>query len=196
MFLFFPDSTCAMCTFPSSTNNFAHAQTLSRMSSLSGRMNIAQVNIECFTGCKRIKQRRISFVLGYLRMILWKIKIKLKFVLIVDHTDMCIGKDCRTCTSTCLGSHGDCTCKWCDDSCTFKSISHRKQRPRCEMQWEVNFDNNISTIVWICQSDVSDVNIILVKIVEHVLLPVLVPMVTVHVNGVMIHVHLIVQLHR
>ena len=71
MFLFFHDSTCRMCTFPSSTNNFAHAQTLSRMSSLSGRMNIARVNIECFTWCKRIKQRRISFVLGYLRMILW-----------------------------------------------------------------------------------------------------------------------------
>ena len=73
MFLFFHDSTCAMCTFPSSTNNFAHAQALSRMSSLSGRMNIARVNIEFFTGCKRIKQRRISFVLGYLRMILSKI---------------------------------------------------------------------------------------------------------------------------
>jgi hypothetical protein len=68
--LFFYDSTCAMCTFPSSTNNFAHAQTLSRMSSLSGRMNIARINIECFTGSKRIKQRRISFVPGYLRMIL------------------------------------------------------------------------------------------------------------------------------
>jgi hypothetical protein len=60
-------------SFSSSTNNFAHAQTLSRMSSLSGRMNIARVNIEFFTGCKKIKQRRISFVLGYLRMILWKI---------------------------------------------------------------------------------------------------------------------------
>jgi hypothetical protein len=70
MFLFFHDSICAMCTFPSSTNNFAHTQALSRMSSLSGRMQIARVNIECFTGCKRIKQRRISFVLGYLRMIL------------------------------------------------------------------------------------------------------------------------------
>jgi hypothetical protein len=57
----------------SSTNNFAHAQTLSRMNSLSGRMNIAQVNIEFFTRCKKIKQRRISFVLDYLRMILWKI---------------------------------------------------------------------------------------------------------------------------
>jgi hypothetical protein len=55
----------------SSTNNFAHAQTLSRMSSLSGRMNIARVNIGFFTGFKKIKQRRISFVLGYLR-ILWK----------------------------------------------------------------------------------------------------------------------------
>ena len=57
----------------SSTNNFAHAQTLSRMSSLSGRMNIARVNIGFFTGFKKIKQRRISFVLGYLRKILWKI---------------------------------------------------------------------------------------------------------------------------
>ena len=36
-------------------------------------MNIVRVNIECFTGCKRIKQWRISFVPGYLRMILWKI---------------------------------------------------------------------------------------------------------------------------
>jgi hypothetical protein len=57
----------------SSTNNFAHAQTLSRMSSPSGRMNIAQVNIGFFTGFKNLEQRRISFVLGYLRMILWKI---------------------------------------------------------------------------------------------------------------------------
>jgi hypothetical protein len=54
----------------SSTNNLAHAQTLSRMSSLSGRMNIARVNIGLFTGFKKIKQRRVSFVLGYLRMIL------------------------------------------------------------------------------------------------------------------------------
>ena len=35
------------------------------MSSLLGRMNIARVNIEFFTGFKKIKQRRISFVLGY-----------------------------------------------------------------------------------------------------------------------------------
>ena len=73
MFLFFHDSICAMCTFSSSTNNFAHVQTLLRMSSLSGRMNIVRINIEFFTGCKKIKQQRISFVLGYLRMILWKI---------------------------------------------------------------------------------------------------------------------------
>jgi hypothetical protein len=57
----------------SSTNNFAHTQALFRMSSLSGRMNIAWVNIGLFTGFKKIKQRRISFVLGYLRMILWTI---------------------------------------------------------------------------------------------------------------------------
>ena len=37
------------------------------MCSLSGRMNIARVNIEFFTGFKKIKQRRISFVLCYLR---------------------------------------------------------------------------------------------------------------------------------
>jgi hypothetical protein len=36
-------------------------------------MNIERVNIEFFMGCKKIKQQRISFVLGYLRMILWKI---------------------------------------------------------------------------------------------------------------------------
>jgi hypothetical protein len=40
------------------------------MISLLGRMNIARVNIGFFTGFKKIKQRRISFVLGYLRMIL------------------------------------------------------------------------------------------------------------------------------
>ena len=73
MFLFFHDSICTHPTFSSSTNNFAHAQTLSRMSSLSGRMNIARVNIEFFPGWKKIKQWCISFVLGYLRTILWKI---------------------------------------------------------------------------------------------------------------------------
>jgi hypothetical protein len=59
-----------------SANNFTHVQMLYRMRSLCRSyecMNIMQVNIECFTGCKRIKQRRISFVPGYLRMILWKI---------------------------------------------------------------------------------------------------------------------------
>ena len=33
----------------------------------------ARVNIEFFTERKKIKQWRISFVLGYFRMILWKI---------------------------------------------------------------------------------------------------------------------------
>ena len=57
----------------SSTNNFTHAQTLSRIISLSGRMNIVRGNIGFCTGFKKIKQGRISFVLGYLRIILWKI---------------------------------------------------------------------------------------------------------------------------
>jgi hypothetical protein len=39
----------------SSTNNVAHAQTFYRMSSLSGRMNIARVNIRFFTGFNKIK---------------------------------------------------------------------------------------------------------------------------------------------
>ena len=69
MFWFVP------CAF-FSTNNFAHVQTLYRMRSLCRSyecMNIVRVNIGSFTGFKKIKQRRISFVLGYLRMILWKI---------------------------------------------------------------------------------------------------------------------------
>ena len=74
MFLFFHDSIFTHPifthpTFSSSTNNFAHVQTLSRMSSLSGHMNIAWVNIEFFTGCKKIKPRRISFILGYLHIL-------------------------------------------------------------------------------------------------------------------------------
>jgi hypothetical protein len=65
---------CSMCFF--STNNFVHAQTLYRMRSLCRSyecMNIVRVNIGFFTGFKKIKQWRIFFVLGYLRMILWKI---------------------------------------------------------------------------------------------------------------------------
>ena len=58
-----------LSTFSSSTNNFTHAQTLSRMSSLSGRMNIAQVNIEILLNTRKSN----IDVLGYLRMILWKI---------------------------------------------------------------------------------------------------------------------------
>jgi hypothetical protein len=82
VFVYNPSMFCSIPWFDlchvlsSSTNNFAHAHTLYRMSSLCRSyecMNIMRVNIECFTGCKRIKQRRISFVLGYLRMILGKI---------------------------------------------------------------------------------------------------------------------------
>ena len=61
MFWFVP------CAF-FSTNNFAHAL-LCRSYEC---MNIVRVNIGFFTGFKKIKQRRISFVLGYLHMILRK----------------------------------------------------------------------------------------------------------------------------
>ena len=75
MFLFFHDSTCAMCTFPSSTNNFAHAQALSRMSSVRSYEYCAGKHWKLYWMQENhsIKQRRISIVLGYLRMILWKI---------------------------------------------------------------------------------------------------------------------------
>ena len=69
MFWFVP------CAF-FSTNNFARAQMLYRMRSLCRSyecMNIVWVNIGFFTGFKKIKQWRISFVLGYLRIIVCKI---------------------------------------------------------------------------------------------------------------------------
>jgi len=50
------------------------------MSSLSGRMNIGRVNIEFFPEWKKIKQRRVSFVLGYLRMILKKNQLQYVFM--------------------------------------------------------------------------------------------------------------------
>jgi hypothetical protein len=53
-------------------------QTLYRMSSLFRSyecLNIARVNIGVLTGWKKIKQPRISFVLGYLRMIKLETKI-------------------------------------------------------------------------------------------------------------------------
>ena len=54
VFVQFHDSN--LChVLSSSTNNFAHAQTLSRMSSLLGRMNIARVNIGFFIGFKKRK---------------------------------------------------------------------------------------------------------------------------------------------
>ena len=66
MFWFVP------CAF-SSTNNFSHAEALYRMRSLCRSyecMNIVRVSIGVLTGLEKIKQRRISFVIGYLRMIL------------------------------------------------------------------------------------------------------------------------------
>jgi hypothetical protein len=53
----------------SSTNNFAHAQTLSP-NEFTVRSYESWI---IYWMCKKIKQRRISCVLGYLRMILWKI---------------------------------------------------------------------------------------------------------------------------
>ena len=41
-------------------------------------MNIARVNIGVLTGWKKIKQRCISFFLGYLRMILWKMSTSIR----------------------------------------------------------------------------------------------------------------------
>jgi hypothetical protein len=59
--------------------HFLHQQTILHMCKRfpklvqSGRMNIGRVNIEFFPGWKKIKRWHNYFVLGYLRMILWKI---------------------------------------------------------------------------------------------------------------------------
>ena len=71
-FIQFHDSIqCAMCFFVNNqfrtcANAFPNEFTVRSYA-------YARVNIEFFTGRKKTKQRRISFVLGYLRMILWKI---------------------------------------------------------------------------------------------------------------------------
>ena len=71
-FIQFHDSIqCAMCFFVNNqfrtcANDFPNEFTVRSY-------EYARVNIEFFTGRKKIKQRRISFVLGYLLMILWKI---------------------------------------------------------------------------------------------------------------------------
>ena len=66
---------CAMCFFVNNqfrtcTNTFPNESTVRSY-------EYARINIEFFTGHKKIKQRRISFVLGYFRMILWKISTAL-----------------------------------------------------------------------------------------------------------------------
>ena len=85
--LLFVSFSCRICQcFCSSTTRFEHIFFINKQFCTCanafpneftvrsyGRMNIARVNIEFFTGCKKIKQRRIFFVLDYLRMILWKI---------------------------------------------------------------------------------------------------------------------------
>ena len=52
---------------------FFHQQTISYMQKRFPNEFTVRVNIEFFPGWKKIEQRRISFVLGYLRMILRKI---------------------------------------------------------------------------------------------------------------------------
>ena len=71
-FIQFHDSIqCAMCFF---VNNQFRTCANAFPNELTVRSyEYARVNIEFFTGRKKIKQRRISFVLGYLRMKLWKI---------------------------------------------------------------------------------------------------------------------------
>jgi hypothetical protein len=62
---------CAMCFFVN--NKFCTCANAFPNEFTVRSYEYARVNIEFFTGRKKIKQRRISFVLGYLRMILWKI---------------------------------------------------------------------------------------------------------------------------
>ena len=71
-FIQFHDSIqCTMCFFVN--NQFRTCANAFQNEFTVRSYEYARVNIEFFTGRKKIKQRRISFVLGYLRMILWKI---------------------------------------------------------------------------------------------------------------------------
>jgi hypothetical protein len=54
--------------------------------------SIGRVNIEFFPGWKKIKQRRISFVLSYLRMILWKISTA---IYLYGFLNQCLGLKLR-----------------------------------------------------------------------------------------------------
>ena len=66
---------CHTRAFPSA-NNFAYAQTLYRIGSLCRSRNIWILygsTLSSLMDTRKSKKRRISFVLGYLRMILWKI---------------------------------------------------------------------------------------------------------------------------
>jgi hypothetical protein len=71
-FIQFEDSIqCTMCIFVN--NQFRTCANAFPNEFTVRSYEYARVNIEFFTGCKKIKQQRISFVLGYLHMILWKI---------------------------------------------------------------------------------------------------------------------------
>ena len=66
---------CHTCAFPSA-NNFAYAQTLYRIGSLCRSRNIWILygsTLSSLMDTRKSKKRRISFVLGYLRMIYWNI---------------------------------------------------------------------------------------------------------------------------
>ncbi|CAC5410801.1 Attractin,Attractin-like protein 1 [Mytilus coruscus] len=59
-----------------------------------------------------------------------------------DHNDSCKDvKDCRTCTSTCLSSHGDCTCQWCDSKCTYNCTL--TQTKNCTTQTSNPFGSSV-----------------------------------------------------
>jgi hypothetical protein len=83
--LLFESFSCRIRQYFCLCRMFFLQQTIShmryRMSSLCRSyecMNIVRVNIGVLTGWKKIKQRRISFILGYLRMILWKISTAIR----------------------------------------------------------------------------------------------------------------------
>ncbi|CAG2228092.1 unnamed protein product [Mytilus edulis] len=59
-----------------------------------------------------------------------------------DHNESCKDvKDCRTCTSTCLSSHGDCTCQWCDSKCTYNCTL--TQTKNCTTQTSNPLDSSV-----------------------------------------------------
>jgi hypothetical protein len=78
-----------------------------------------RIKYQFFTGCKKIKQRRISFVLGYLRMMLWKIStaISIKHQILATFKVIPVSVDPRNIHTTWQRVHSGKCLRMCEIVC-------------------------------------------------------------------------------